>query len=71
MRIKLEVEQHQLGEIIQQLRDQMGYYSASVEEGGVHVLIGEKFNVYVFPCRTAILPETIRRIEILPKGTQL
>jgi hypothetical protein len=47
----------------------MAYYGTNVEDGAVTVMIGDKFNVYIYPHHQAMFPHTARRIEIYPKDT--
>ena len=65
MRIKLEVHPKDVKNIIDQLFDQMGYYNARHLDGGILCMMGEQFNVYVYPQKNAFLK---RMIEILPKA---
>lgn len=67
MRITLTVPQSSLDGMIHQLHSQMGYYGTDVHDGAIICMMGEKFNVYIFPHHQAMFPHTARKIEILPK----
>lgn len=72
MKITIEIKQKELASVLFQLHEQMGHYGTKTTylpmvKGGVVTFIGEKFNVYVYPCKTALLANTKRKIEILPK----
>ncbi len=69
MRIELKIPQRSFDSVIKQLHSQMVYYGTNVEDGAVTVMIGDKFNVYIYPHHQAMFPHTARRIEIYPKDT--
>lgn len=72
MKIFLEIPQKDLDGYVNQLHKQSGNYGTvstydPEEKGVVITLIGERFNIYIYPCHTARLANTPRRIAILPK----
>lgn len=69
MRIQIKIPQRSFDSVIHQLHSQMGYCGTNVEDGAITVMIGDKFNVYIYPVHQAMFPHTARRIEILPKDT--
>lgn len=71
MKISIQVRQIDLGNTIAHLKKQMNYYGVMHSGNGNHVLLGDKFNIYVDYYPYALLPESIRTIYILPKDTPL
>jgi hypothetical protein len=47
----------------------MVYYGTNVQDGAIVCMMGDKFNVYVYPHHQAMFPHTARKIEIYPKDT--
>lgn len=66
MKINIQVRQSEFAPLIEHLKSQMGYYDAKME-GTVQVLLGDKFNLYIYPYHTALLPSSMRQLDILPK----
>ncbi|MHA1949354.1 MAG: hypothetical protein ACW99G_05100 [Candidatus Thorarchaeota archaeon] len=71
MKIELEIRQEDLDSTIHQLHDQMTYYGTNTYDGGVLCMIGDRFNVYIYPHQQALLPKTVRKIAIEPKDTPM
>ena len=69
MRIELTIPQKNLDSVIHQLHGQMSYYGTNVQDGAIVCMMGDKFNVYIYPHHQAMFPHTARRIEIYPKDT--
>lgn len=71
MYINIQVRQRDLEEQLDYLKSQMNYYGSSEIAGGVKVWHGDKFNLYIYPYNKALLPNTMRSVDIYPKDTPL
>ena len=71
MRIEIKVRHRDLDEQLEYLKHQMSYYGSSEISGGVKVWHGDRFNLYIHPHKHALMPETYRLVEIMPKDTPL
>lgn len=69
MRIEIRIRPEDTAEFLEDMIEQQSHYGARTQDGGIQVLLGDKFNVYVHPIKTAIVGSTRRLIEILPKDT--
>jgi hypothetical protein len=63
MRIEIKIRPEDTTEVLHDLIEQQSHYGARTQ-GEVQVLLGDRFNVYVYPVK-----DKRRIIEILPKDT--
>lgn len=69
MYINIQVRQKDLEEQIAYLKSQMAYYGEREEAGGMLCMMGDKFNLYIYPYNKALMPDTYRSVDIYPKDT--
>lgn len=71
MRIEIKVRHGDLADMLQLLKEQMSYYGSNVYQPYEKVLMGDKFNVYLYRHPVAMTQETWRALLILPKDTPM
>jgi len=71
VKISIKIRPEDTTEVIHDLMDQQMHLGADTLDGPIFQFRGDKFNFYVHPIKTAIIGNTRRLIEILPKDTPL